>query len=483
MTKLLTVRELAHSLGSHPVTLYRLVERGQIPFVKIKGRIRFETEAIAEWIEQKSFSPITAATSYPQVDLSLANYDRLFLKKGGVKVSHEGKTWNYPFGSVYLRQSKSGEGRWYVYYRTNGQRIREAVKNAMTRADALKVLVSKVGDAFRGKYGFPLEKKEDALFEDFGKKFLELYSRVHWRPKTVQGHENSLQHLNRFFRGKRLSDVTPESTARYIAERRKKVSSASVNRELSCLKCVLNRAVEWERLETNPIVRVRKFKEPEPKDRILAGEELGRLLQACASHLKPILITALCTGMRRSEILSLKWGQVDLDKRMIRVERTKSGKARVIPINSVLLEELTRLKQANGKSGYVFLDPTNERPMKDIKTAFRSACARAKKNPDDEKDPGIVGLRFHDLRHNAASKMVEAGIDLVTVSKILGHASIQTTMRYAHPTPENMRRAVETLAQNVTSAQDFVPILSTKKEGVPPSAFVSANYQSRASAF
>jgi len=398
-------------------------------------------------------------------------------------VSPKGKIWRYPFGSVYLRQSKSGEGRWYIYYRVNGQRIREAVKNAMTRADGLKVLVSKVGDAFRRRYGFPLEKKEDALFEDFGKEFLKLYARVHWRPKTVRGHENSLQHLNRFFKGKRLPDVMPESTARYIAERSKKVSPATVNRELSCLKCVLNRAVEWGRLETNPIIRVRKFKEPEPKDRILAGEELGRLLQACASHLKPIVLTALCTAMRRSEILSLKWRQVDLGRKTVHVERTKSGKPRAIPINSVLLDEFSRLKQANGKSEYVFLDPAKRRPMKDIKTAFRSACARAKKNPDDEKDPGIVGLRFHDLRHTAASRMVEAGVDLVTVSKILGHASIQTTMRYAHPTPENMRRAVETLAQNVASAQDFVPILSTKKEGVPANAFVSANYQSRASAF
>jgi len=465
MDRLLSVRELALSLGSHPITLYRLVERGQIPFIRIKGRIRFRAEAIAQWIEQKSFSPISAANPYPQVDLSLANYDRLFLKKGGVKVNPKGKTWNYPFGSVYLRQSKSGEGRWYIYYRVNGQRIREAVKNAMTRADGLKVLVSKVGDAFRRRYGFPLEKKEDALLEDFGKEFLELYSRVHWRPKTIRGHENSLQHLNRFFKGKRLSDVTPESTAHYVAERSKKVSPASVNRELSCLKCVVNRAVEWGRLEANPILRVRKFKEPEPTARILTAEEIRRLMGACAPHLEPIVLTGLCTAMRRSEILSLKWDQVDLCKKTIHVERTKSGKSRIIPINSVLLDELSRLRQANGKSEHVFLDPASERPMKDIKTAFRAACRRA----------GIKGLRFHDLRHHAASKMVEAGYDLVTVSKILGHASIQTTMRYAHPTSENIRRAVETLAQNVASAQDFVPILSTKKECVPPNAFVSAN--------
>jgi len=184
-----------------------------------------------------------------------------------------------------------------------------------------------------------------------------------------------------------------------------------------------------------------------------------------APHLRPIVITGLYTAMRRAEILSLKWGQVDLGKRAIRVERTKSGKPRIIPINSILLVELSRLKQANGKSEHVFLDPASGKPMKDVKTAFRSACRRA----------GIRDVRFHDLRHSAASRMVEAGVDLVTGSKILGHSTIQMTMRYAHPTPENMRRAVETLAQDEASTQDFVPALSTKKESVPANDFLSAN--------
>jgi len=466
MSDLLTVKDLSEYAKFHRSTAYRLIKSGEIPFIKRKGLgIRFKKDEIEHWLDQGSskISPLLEHLS--NIDLSLEAYDRLFL--GGERMTPKGKIWSYPsLGSVYLRQSKSGKDRWYIYYRVEGKRIREAVKLAQTRADALKVLTSKVAEAFRGRYGFKKpEKSEEVFFEGFGKEFLELYSRVHWRAKTIRGHENSLRHLNRFFKGKRLSDVTPESTARYIAERKTRVSAATVNRELSCLKCVLNRAVEWGRLEANPIVRVKKFKEPEPKDRILAGEEFRRLVEASAPHLKPIVLTALCTAMRRSEILSLKWEQVDLGKKTIHVERTKSGKPRVIPINSVLLDEFSRLKQASGKSEHVFLAPASERPMKDVKTAFKAACRRA----------GIKGLRFHDLRHHAASKMVEAGIDLVTVSKILGHASIQTTMRYAHPTPENMRRAVETLAQNMTSAQDFVPILSTKKEGVLPNAFVSAN--------
>jgi integrase len=127
-----------------------------------------------------------------------------------------------------------------------------------------------------------------------------------------------------------------------------------------------------------------------------------------------------------------------LDKRTIRLERTKTGKSRTIFINSVLLGVLMGLKKPQGKSSFVFLGPSGK-PIADVKHSFRAACRRAE----------IKGLRFHDLRHYAATRMVEAGVDLVTVSKVLGHASIQTTMRYAHPTPENMQRAVEVLAKGI----------------------------------
>jgi excisionase family DNA binding protein len=465
MTKLLTVQDLSARLKLHPQTIYKLVEQGEIPYIKRTGiRIRFREEQIEEWLKQGSSKLSQLGEIIQKFDLDLDRYDRLFLK-GGVKVSPKGKTWNYPWGSVFLRPIKSGMERWYIYYRVKGKRVRECVRHAQCRADAVKALSLKVADAFRSEHGIKAPgEKEVISFEDFGKEFLELYSRVHWSPKTVRGHENSLRHINRFFRGKRLSEIVPEQVARYIAERKAKVSVASINRELSCLKCVLNRAVEWGRLESNPIVRMKKFKEPEPKDRILSGEEIRRLLAACAPHLRPIVLTALCTGLRRSEILTLPWRQVDLGKKTVRVERTKSGKDRIVFINSLLLRELQSLRTASGQAEYVFLGP-NRKAMKDVKTAFKAACRRA----------GIRSLRFHDLRHNAASKMVEAGIDLVTVSKILGHASIQTTMRYAHPTPENMRRAVETLAQNVVSAQDFVPAPSPRKEGVPVNDFISAN--------
>ena len=131
--------------------------------------------------------------------------------------------------------------------------------------------------------------------------------------------------------------------------------------------------------------------------------------------------------------MGLRWRDVDFVKGFILIEDSKSGKARKIPMNGLILDLLRDMK---GESDFVFPNAETKTHVLDVKTAFRGACRRA----------GITGLRFHDLRHTAASRMIEAGVDLVTVSRILGHASIQMTMRYAHPTPENMRLAVEKLS-------------------------------------
>jgi len=455
----LTVKELSSYLKASLSTVYRMVEAGEIPHVRA-GRlgIRFRRQEVDEWLARNSSKPNALIENALKTDFALERYDRIFLSpnKGGLKMSPKGKTWNYPFGSVYLRQTKSGKERWYIYYRDQGKRVRKAVRGAQSRADALKVLQVEVSDSFRGKHGFKKpERKEDLLFEAFGKEFLELYSRVNRKPKTVQSHENSMKHLVGFFKSKRLSEITPEQVARYIAERRARVSASTVNRELSCLKCILNRAVEWGRLDTNP-VRVKKLKEPEPKDRILTDEEIKRLLQAAAPHLRQVLMVLLGTAMRKNEALLLKWKDVDFRKGFIYVGAadSKSGRSRKIPMSSLVNEVLLSLRQGS-KGEWVFSKPGTKTNLKSIRRSFATACREA----------GISGATLHSLRHSAASKMVESGIDLVTVKEILGHATIQMTMRYAHPTPENMRRAVETLVKN----REFVPAVSPQAEGFPVS--------------
>jgi integrase len=233
-----------------------------------------------------------------------------------------------------------------------------------------------------------------------------------------------------------------------------------VNRELACLKTMFNKVVEWGKLEDNPLRAVKKFKENAARERILSVDEARRLIENAAPALRPVLIIALHTGMRRNEILSLKWSNVDLTRGYIFIEDSKSGKSRKIPVSSAVMEAFMGLSH---EAEFVFYNPEMKSNVKDIKTAFKAACRRAKKDPNDEKDPGIVGLRLHDLRHTAASKMIKAGVDLLTVSKILGHASIQMTMRYAHATPENMRRAVERLAEVLDPTRQKTDTVSVPK--------------------
>jgi integrase len=159
--------------------------------------------------------------------------------------------------------------------------------------------------------------------------------------------------------------------------------------------------------------------------------------------MKPILICALHTGMRKGEILSLKWECVDLEERYITLLKTKSGKKRIIPISNRLFEELDILNQ-NKLSEYVFVNPETKNPYYDLKRAFNLLC----------KEANVKNFVFHDIRHTAATRMVAAGIDLAVVREVLGHSDISTTMRYAHPVPEQKKKAIEAL-NNYTSGKNI----------------------------
>jgi integrase len=183
-------------------------------------------------------------------------------------------------------------------------------------------------------------------------------------------------------------------------------------------------------------------------ERILTPEEEERLLACSPPHLRSIIIAALNTGMRKGEILSLRWGNVDLENNVITLEytNTKSKKARRIPINSKLRKLLLEQKLKSGGNENAFLNSEGN-PYKrhdSMKGAFERACKRA----------NISGLRFHDLRHTAATRMIESDVHIEKVSKILGHSTIQMTMRYAHP-EDSLKEAVETLVNFTQDRSNF----------------------------
>jgi integrase len=349
-----------------------------------------------------------------------------------------------------LKISKDKKGRWIVDFTCKGRRITRVVGSSRRTAEARAAIIK--ADILRDPYDFG-RKKPEILFEDQAKEYMELYSKQN--KKSWSSDETSLNHLKTFFKGKCLSEITPDLIEKYRLKRKADgVSLATINRELACLKTLFNKAVEWEKTETNPARKIKKFRENGGKERIISSDEMRRLIEAASPAIRPVLVIALNTGMRRNEILSLRWKDVDLIRGYIFIGDSKSGRSRKVPINGQVFEALSGLKQGGE---FVFPNAETGSYIKDVKTAFKGACERAR----------IRGLRLHDLRHTAASRMIEAGIDLVTVSKMLGHASIQMTMRYAHPTPENMRLAVEKLGEMFQKSREKVETIEIKPLATP----------------
>jgi integrase len=172
-------------------------------------------------------------------------------------------------------------------------------------------------------------------------------------------------------------------------------------------------------------------------------DEIQFLLQYCTPHLKPIVITALSTGMHRGEILKLTWDDVDFDQGHITIWESKNGESRTAPMSELLAEALCRQKEERRPNNpYVFLSPSGK-PFNCIQAAFTSACKKA----------GITDFRFHDLRHTFASHLVMNSVDLATVKELLGHKTRIMTLRYSHLSQGHKKKAVETVGVLINGQQ------------------------------
>jgi len=167
--------------------------------------------------------------------------------------------------------------------------------------------------------------------------------------------------------------------------------------------------------------------------RVVTPEEFEAVYNHASDYLKPILLTAYNTGMRYSEVLNLKWSDINFDEGFITVTETKNSKYRTIPINETLKKTLLNMNEKTVRN-YVFVRENGE-PVKDIRKSFDNAI----------KKSCINKFVFHDLRHSFASRLVMKGVDLITVQQLLGHSSIVMTERYSHPSSKHKMDAVLTL--------------------------------------
>lgn len=275
-----------------------------------------------------------------------------------------------------------------------------------------------------------------------------------------------------------LSEITPLLVDKWKQRRsREGVTPATINRQMNDLRACLNKAVEWGALEQSPLDKVKPCKvDSNPKVRYLSPTEEQSLRDALdnrdakmkaaresanewraergytlhgsldgsafADHLKPAVLISLNTGLRRGELLKLKWNNVNLEQRTLTVEAqtAKAGKTRHIPLNSEALALFRAWKdhqpgqKPNVKSVYVFCDEDGQ-PFGDMRTSWEGLLERAK----------IKNFRWHDLRHTFASNLVIAGVDLNKVRALLGHSDYKMTLRYAHLAPDHMQDAVDKL--------------------------------------
>jgi len=322
--------------------------------------------------------------------------------------------------------------RWWYDFTINKVRYRGPLPSARTKADAREQEDRKRLSVLDGSYFKPQAK----TFAEFVSEVFLPWARTNYR-QSERSYRSIINTLNRFFGKLPLVDIAPLTVERFKRERLATPTKhgnprrpASVSRELVMLSRLFGLAREAGLLSSNPARPVKFPLADEPRIRYVSAEEEVQLLAYLDAHnpqVAEIVRVALHTGMRRNEIVFLKWSEVDLARGMIHVQRSKSGRARAIPINDVVRQVFDERWRATQRSEIVFHHNDAY-----VSIAFHRAVVKL----------GIEHLHFHDLRHTAATRWADAGVDPYTIAELLGHADIRMTRRYTHALEENKRRAV-----------------------------------------
>ncbi len=320
--------------------------------------------------------------------------------------------------------------KWYCRFQIDGIRYERPCKGASDEKSALKCETVIKAEIMHGNYNFGkseiLPRFSDAI------ELIKTHSKNNKRSyKTDLCRINLLED---YFKNKPLNEFSPKIIEDFKTYLKfdKNLSNSTINRYVSLLRKMFNLCIKNKLIIENPCSGVAKLTEDNFKIRHLSRTEETKLFAVIDDEYFAKLIKfALWTGMRKQEVLNLKWTNVD--KTYIEVLNTKSGKSRKIPNAGKLKKLLNSLPKDNE---YVFYNKKTNTKYSDVLERFKDYLGIAK----------IKNFRFHDLRHTAATRMVEKGVDLVVIQQLLGHATITTTMRYTHALEELKVKAIEILS-------------------------------------
>jgi len=323
----------------------------------------------------------------------------------------------------------------------NNKRYRKRFRGH-TKDQVLSLYLDKLAILRKKKSGIDQIEPPRAIgFEDFTRQYLENYAE---KKKSKKTYYHQVNGLKKFFSGKMLNSITVDDIEAYQKKRTEEVSVSTVNRELALISGIFTYAIKKRRALFNPVRQVERDEEDPKERRALTDDEVGRFLSVAeeseSPYLKAFVKIALNTGMRPSEILSLKWKDIDFANRFIRVEKSKTDKknnikrkGRDVPLNVIAEDAIRSIKKTHD---YIFFNPKFKDRVKGIKRSFMAACDKAK----------INGVTPYCLRHTVATKLVnDLGVDIVTAGRILGHSKVEMTLRYCHPAKETVQRAVFSL--------------------------------------
>jgi site-specific recombinase XerD len=341
--------------------------------------------------------------------------------------------------SVYRRSFKKGP-KWCVYLTSkDGTRYRKVVG---TKKEAEKVEQKLRSEMVAGRWD--LWEKQEVLFSDLVTEYLEYAETSKSKNAFRCDRSRILNHLLEYFKHTPLDMITPQMVDAYKVMRVwAKAAPKTITLELSNLSHMLKMAVRWRYIEKNVVDNVEKPKLIRNPPQFLSQEEIRKLIgSAQGSHIFPLIVTAIHTGMRKSELLNLKWSDIDFAQGTITVQskddwHTKSYRSRTAQLTpflrDVLLQERQRLHNEEISCPYVFTWK-GERIKQDIRRSFR----RVLKNAGLENS----GVTLHTLRHTFASQLVMAGVNLREVQQLMGHQDYSTTLRYAHLSEDHVKRQV-----------------------------------------
>ena len=391
------------------------------------------------------------------------------------KIAVTGKQIDYRdtrLKGLVLRVTPSGVKSWYCEY-ARGKRIWLGRADAVGYSEANDAAQVIMSDFYRGID--PAEARKPPIEVPTLEAFLD-GDYATWARANQRAHVQNLARLRTAFKGllsRKLDAVTALDIERWRGGQVDRgLSHETINRDISSIKACLNRAVDWEVLDRNPLEKVKKARTDDRiKVRYLTEVEENRLRAALdareerrrserdsanawrksrkqgllpdlrdvlfTDHLKPLVLLSINTGARRGELFDLCWENVDIDRRILTVSgaTAKSKRTRHIPLNKEATAVLASWhKQTGRREGMLFVNDDGNR-FDRVNTSWRRLL----------KNAAITDFRWHDMRHHFASKLVMGGVDLNTVRELLGHSDYSMTLRYAHLAPEHKLKAVEVL--------------------------------------